>query len=132
MVLCITWKSSFISTQLLILNLVDWFGVLSNKFIIFWYSIFILLYQSQIIINVLPFFIHLSLGTSWLYSFLTVSELFCCKRFETFVILSVILLLYQITSCFCCFLNCSFRSSCKCICSRFFSMIKTFLAVFTV
>ena len=32
---------SFISTQLFVLNLVGWFGVLSKKFIIFWYSIII-------------------------------------------------------------------------------------------
>ena len=37
----------------------------------------------------------------------------------------------QIASCFSCFLNCSFWSSFKCICSRLFSMIKTFLTVFT-
>ena len=36
--------------------------------------------------------IYLSLGISLSFSFVTVSKLFCCKFFETFVILSVILL----------------------------------------
>ena len=36
--------------------------------------------------------IYLSLGIYLLYSFATVSELFCCKVFETFEILSTILL----------------------------------------
>ena len=35
-----------ISAQFFVLNLDSWFDVLSNKFIIFWYSIIILLYQS--------------------------------------------------------------------------------------
>ena len=36
---------SFISTQFFVLNLDGWFDeLLSNKFIIFWYSIIILLY----------------------------------------------------------------------------------------
>ena len=37
----------------------------------------------------------------------------------------------QITSCSCCFLNCSFWSSFTCICSRFFGMIKKFRVIFT-
>ena len=37
---------SLISAQFFVLNLDSWFDVLSNKFIIFWYSIIILLYQS--------------------------------------------------------------------------------------
>ena len=47
-----------ISTQFFVLNLVGWFGVLSDKFIIFWYSIIILLYQLnvKIINNFLSFF----------------------------------------------------------------------------
>ena len=36
----------------------------------------------------------------------------------------------QITSCSCCFLNCSFWSSFYCICCRFFSTIKKFLTIF--
>ena len=36
-----------------------------------------------------------------------------------------------ITSCFCCFLNCLFWNSFKCICSKLFSMVKKFLTIFT-
>ena len=36
----------------------------------------------------------------------------------------------QIISCICCFTNCSFWSSFKCVFSRLFSMRKTFLTVF--
>ena len=43
LVLYVPRESSFISTQLFVLNLVGWFGVLSKKFIIFRYSSFILL-----------------------------------------------------------------------------------------
>ena len=44
LVLYVPYKSSFISSQIFVLNLVGWFGVLSNNVIIFWYSIIILLY----------------------------------------------------------------------------------------
>ena len=44
LVSCIPRVSSFISIQFFVLNLDFRFGVLSNRFIIFWYSIFILLY----------------------------------------------------------------------------------------
>ena len=37
----------------------------------------------------------------------------------------------HITNCICCFLNYSFWNSFQCICSRFFSMIRKFLALFT-
>ena len=37
-------ESPFISTKFLDLSLDSWFGVFSNWFIIFWYSIIILLY----------------------------------------------------------------------------------------
>ena len=37
-------ESPFISTKFLDLNLDSWFGVFSNRFIIFWYFIIILLY----------------------------------------------------------------------------------------
>ena len=42
LVLYVAHASLFIVAQLFVLNLVGWFGVLSNKFIIFWYSIIIL------------------------------------------------------------------------------------------
>ena len=37
----------------------------------------------------------------------------------------------KITSCSCSLLNCSFWSSFNCVCSRLFSIIQTFLAVYT-
>ena len=37
----------------------------------------------------------------------------------------------KITSCYCCFLSCSFWSSFNCICSKLFSMINMFLTKFT-
>ena len=37
----------------------------------------------------------------------------------------------EISSCFYCFLNCSFLSSFKCICCSLFSVIQKFLAIFT-
>ena len=58
---------SFTLTQFYVLNLVGWFGVCSNQFIIFWYTL--LFYYNS-----------------------SVSELFCCGFFESFVILLAILL----------------------------------------
>ena len=43
--LYVPFNSSFISTQFLVLNLDSSFCVLSNKFIIFWYSIIIIYYS---------------------------------------------------------------------------------------
>ena len=94
--LCVTRDSSSISIHFFVLNLVDWFGVLSNKFIIFWYFHFYYYINIKIINNVLYFFwiyiyiyiyIYLSLDISLSFSFVTVSELFCCDFFEAFVIL---------------------------------------------
>ena len=53
LVLHIPRELSFISTQFFVL---DWFGVMSNKFIVFWFSIIILLYYSLIINNPMSFF----------------------------------------------------------------------------
>ena len=64
---------------------------------------------------------------------LEISELFCCQCFEAFIFLSVILLPVKslVTSAvFFCFLNDSFWRSSKCICCRFFRVIKKFLALF--
>ena len=73
--------------------------------------------------------IHLSLGVSLLPSFLTISEFFCCEVFETFVILPTVLLPIKAPiTYFCCFLFFSFWSSSWCICLRFFSMMKKFMA----
>ena len=87
--------------------------------------------------NFLPFFwiytyiyiyiyMYLSLSFSLSCSSITVSELFfgdLCNLINSFIT-------SQITSYFCCFLNCSFRGSFKWICSRLFGMIKKILAVF--
>ena len=82
--------SSFILEQSLVLILGGWFGVLSIKFIIFWYSIIILYYyinvRSLIIFSHSSGDTHLSLGTSLLRSFVFVSELFCGELLETLVI----------------------------------------------
>ena len=60
-------------------------------------------------------------------SFLTVSELFCSEFFWRFCDFISSFITSQITSCFSSFLNWSFLSSFKCICSRLFYMIKKFL-----
>ena len=60
LVLYVPCVPSFISTQFFVLNLVSWFGVLSNKFIIFWFFDFSLLYyyiNIKIIKNFLSFLI---------------------------------------------------------------------------
>ena len=57
-------------------------------------------------------------------SFVTVSKLFCGKIIRTLFILPVIVLPIESPHCFYYFLNYSFSSSFKCICSRFFSMIQ--------
>ena len=82
--------------------------------------------------------LYLCLGISLSCSVVTVSELFYRKFFKSFVILSAILLpkkspvasSYFWIGLFECIFECIFLSF-KCICSRLFGMIKTFLAVFT-
>ena len=44
LMLYVSLEWSFISTQFFVLNRFGWFGVLPNRFIIFWYSIIMLLY----------------------------------------------------------------------------------------
>ena len=71
--------------------------------------------------------LYLFLAISYSCSFVTVSQFFCCgfcSKPRNFIINFIT---NQITSCFCCFLNCSFRSSFRCISCRLFSMIKKFL-----
>ena len=82
------------------LNLDSWFSVLFSKVVIFWYSIFKLLYQSYVINNVLSilwryisFFRYCSIKSDiYCCNYWTISELFYAKVLETFVILSAILL----------------------------------------
>ena len=132
---------SFIPILLFFQNLGGWFGVLFFFFSNLLFFGFLSLYYSQIINNFLSLL--------WRYisffryfvssSFMTVSELFLSDVFQT-CNSTVVLPSYrlsnfvanQITISFWCFLDCFFRSSSKCICGRLFSMIKTFLTVFTV
>ena len=81
--------------------------------------------------------IHLSLGISlsgqiFFASIVTASELFFSDVIQTFGDFISNFIANQINSCFCYFLNCSFRGSSKCISSSMFGMIKTFFTVFTV
>ena len=81
--------SSFISTQFLVLNLNGSFGVLSNKFIIFWYPIIIYYYinlKSSIISCLCSGDIYLVLSIC--FSF--ISELICGEAFKALVIFSPI------------------------------------------
>ena len=72
-------------------------------------------------------------------SHVTVSEVFCGEVLQTFELSAILLPIISpiayhqlhITNCICCFLNYSFLNSFQCICSRFFSMIRKFLALFT-
>ena len=98
MVLYVPCALSFISIQFLDLNLDDWFGVLSTKFIIF--DIPLLYYyiniRSSIIFCLSSWDICLSLGISLSCPFITLSELFCSELFENFVIISATSLLRKL------------------------------------
>ena len=82
------------------LKLVGWFGVLSNKFVIFLYSIIILVSQLSIIFCLSSGNIYLSLGICLgIYltsSFVTVCGLFCREFFETFGIFWYSIIMYTI------------------------------------
>ena len=99
MVLYVSWKSSFISTQFFFLNLYGWVSVLllSNKFIVFWYSvtklwyiIFVSSYQYFVVSFLETYICHLV----FFYQMLTFNCLWTILRegLETFVLLSTILL----------------------------------------
>ena len=120
--LYLTYESSFTSIQFLFLNLN---GVLSNKFILFWYAIIILLLFCFSSVDLCLF-----LGISLSCSFLTIYELSGCEVFETFVILSAILLPIKSPVVPAVFDFFSLWISCTCIYCRLFSMIKKFLAAF--
>ena len=72
---------------------VDWVYYLTN---LLYFDIQLLYYyidlRSSIIFCLSSGDICLSLGISWSCSFVIVSELFCCKALDIFVILSAILL----------------------------------------
>ena len=104
MVLYVRRESSFISTQFIVLNLVGWFGVFSDKFFVF--DILLLYYwntlRSSIIFCVCSGDIYIYIFFRYFFScstcsilFLTVTELFCGEFAETFIILSAILLLIK-------------------------------------
>ena len=133
MVLYVPCASSFTLVQFFTLNLDGWFFVLSSKFISFWYSASIFLYQSQIINTFLSFFLrHISFfryfyvmsifKSFWIILMWSFWEF--CDFISNFII-------NQITSFLCCFLNSSFWTNFKGICGKLFSIIKTLLAVFT-
>ena len=87
--------SAVIATQFFVLNLVGWFGVLSNKFIIFWYPMIMQYcyanFLQSIIFCVSSLDIFPFLGIYLSCSFITVFKLFCCDALEIFLILSAIL-----------------------------------------
>ena len=76
-------KILFISNQYFVLNLSGSFGVLSKKLIIFDIQLLYYYIKYQIVNNFLSFFryLYLSLGISLSFSFVTISELFCCEFF---------------------------------------------------
>ena len=81
--LYIRCKSLFISNQYFVLNLSGWFCVLSKKLIIFDIQLLYYYIKYQIVNNFLSFFwyLYLSLGISLSFSFVIISELFCCEFF---------------------------------------------------
>ena len=89
--LYVSRDSSFVSTQYLVLNLICWFGVLSNKFIIFDIS---LLYYYNSSLDCQYFFVffffleknYFSSVISLSVSLVTVSGLFCCEFFLYLII----------------------------------------------
>ena len=90
--------------------MVDFIDVLSNKFIIFWYFIIMLLYyQSNLNSSITCYLssrdIYLSFSIPVPLS--TVSEVFCGDFFSNFISNFITNL---ITSCFCRFLNCFFET----------------------
>ena len=95
--LCFLRLSSFISTQFFTLSLDGWLSLSSKGFIISWYSFpftftLILVYQ-EFAVFFLRIYIFISLAISiFSNSFIATSELFCGEFFETFVILSAVLL----------------------------------------
>ena len=91
-------------------------------FLIFHYYIIILIFDS--FLEILMFSGDIYLPLDIFASLPTVSKVFYGEFFKAFVILLANLF------CFFYFSNCSFWSSFKCICSRLFSMIKMFLAIF--
>ena len=120
----------FILIKFSVLNLDGWFGVVSEKSIIFWYFIIILSYQSQIINNFLRSFwryINLSLSRyffiilicNFLWTILWWPSWNFCSSISNFIT-------NETTSCFCCFLNYYFWRSFKCIYYSSFSTIKSF------
>ena len=82
--------SSLILTKSFVLNLDCWFGVLSNKFLFFFFHIPWLYYYINLGLSIIFCLssrdIYLSLGIYLSCLFVNVSELFCCKYFETPVI----------------------------------------------
>ena len=118
------------STQFFLLNLVGWLVFFLTNLLFF--DILSLCYyinlRSSISFGLSSGDIYFSLGISFfiilLCNCLWIILLWILWNFCDFIS-------YQISSCFCYFLNYHFWTSCKSICSRFFSMIKEFLVVLT-
>ena len=84
-------------------------------------------YISNLLSGNMSFFWYLTIKLSVVCCLWTILW-WSCWNFCSFI---SNLIVNQINSYFCCFLNYFFWSSFKCICCRFFSMIIKFLSVFT-
>ena len=134
LMLLLSWVpfgSSFVSTQSFVQNLNGWFVVSSNRFIIFWYSIIMYWYYNTNLRSSTFFFLNSGDIYFFLSIFLFVSKLFYDGVFEALLILSAISFPIHLTI-VSAVLNDSFWKSFKSIYCRLFSMIKTFLTIFTV
>ena len=97
--LYIPHRSSFISNKYFVLNLVGLFGVLSNKCIIFWYFIIILLYQYQDYESFLLFFLRYISFFPYFFRYSSIILICNCLRIillwmEIFSVFDVSLLYY--------------------------------------
>ena len=115
---CYTFRVSHYLFQpnYFVLHFNDWFSVLSNKFIIFWYSIIILSWIFCLSYG----HIYISLGIFlsnpiFSVSLSTVLELLCGEVLETYQRFNCQSNQSIKSNCFYCFLNCCFWNSFKCI-----------------
>ena len=129
---------SFISTQFLVPNLDGSFYILFNKFtkalsltsfLIFHY--YILLYNIIIRLSIIFCLWEIYIFLKYLLFIYYCLEIILWSSSWNFCNSISNFISNYIISFFCCFLNHSFWRSFKWICSKFFSMIKKFLTVFT-
>ena len=111
------FPSNFLNVQSNVLNSDGWFGLLSNKFTIFyiplWYYYINL--RLSIIFCLFSGNIYFYLGVFLSCSFVTTSELFCGKFFWDLRNFISNFMTNQTTSCFCCFSNYFLWTSFKCL-----------------